>query len=142
MRGTGDPGVCKQYPNRDLTVHRKHGSLIPVDYSTAIIKSALAARRWRYRDLAEATRTAEGTVQNICCGTSTSRRGRAKIEAALGIEIWPQEPREAGHGGQILDRTGTTMQAPSGDAAQPLQRASKVIAQALMRLEGKKAARR
>ena len=46
-------------------------------------------RRWRYLDLAKDVGLAEGTVQNICCGTSTSRRGRAKIEATLGVPIWP-----------------------------------------------------
>jgi hypothetical protein len=66
-------------------------TIATVSYSRAI-RRILVARGMSHGDLAKSTGLARRTILNICCSNNRTRAGRAKIEKALGCEIWPRDP--------------------------------------------------
>ncbi len=53
------------------------------------LHALLAARGMNFRDLSRATTLSYGTIRNIACGNNRTRTGRDKIEAFLGVQLFP-----------------------------------------------------
>lgn len=53
------------------------------------IQKALATKGWNCVDLANALKYRVGTIYNVIGNRNSSAVARRKIEAALGVVIWP-----------------------------------------------------
>jgi transcriptional regulator with XRE-family HTH domain len=71
----------------------------------------LASQRMRYDDLAKLTGLARRTLHNIANGNNRTRRGRSRVEGALGVRIW--------------DRPGTALQASANKPSENEKPSSK-----------------
>ena len=59
-------------------------------HRTTALCRILIGRGMDYQDLADLTGLSVRTLHNIGNGSNTTRSGRARVAAALGIEIWPR----------------------------------------------------
>lgn len=71
---------------------------------TSQLYRVLVARHMTCGDLARKCGLDVRTIWNIACGNNCSRKGRAKVEAALGVTLWPREAG-AGKGGGFQSET-------------------------------------
>jgi len=60
-------------------------------HKTSALYRMLVAQSLTFEALAIATGLKERTLHNVASGTNVSRRARKRIEAALGVKIWPDD---------------------------------------------------
>ncbi len=82
----------------------------------------LASRGLDYADLSKATGLKYSTLRNLACGNNRTRKGRAKVEAALGVAIWTEVAAGEGQ----CSPAATPKPAPCSHPESPRQRAEPV----------------
>lgn len=65
-------------------------------YTVTPVSRLLYARGENYAGLAKKCGLNVRTVYNIACGNNRSRSGRAAVETALGVSIWPKTDTSEG----------------------------------------------
>ena len=80
------------------------------DVRRRVIRAVMAARMMTTRELAMAANMSVSHCYNLIAGVEISRPGRSRIEAVLGVKIWPKP----GEGEPISDHSGVTDEGGGG----------------------------
>lgn len=62
-------------------------------YAITKLNQILASKGLTYKDLSLLTGISPKALRNFACGNARTRRGRARIENALGVRVFDEEPQ-------------------------------------------------
>lgn len=82
------------------------------DVRRRVIRSHMYARMMTTRELAKAAQMSVSHCYNLIAGVEISRPGRSRIEAVLGVKIWPKP----GEGEPISECSGVTDEGGGGES--------------------------